>query len=389
MRIKVTAPAGVEGLLRKEINRLGYTENLMVGKGGVSFEGDALDLARCNILARLGERVLIELGSFQARSFEELYQGVKALPWEDWIDEKGAFPVNGKSRMSTLFSVPDCQAVTKKAIAERLKSKYKKTSWLPETGPVYTVEFRIERDQVSVMIDASGEGLHKRGWRKLSARAPLKETTAAVMLSLSNWKPGQTLADPLCGSGTILIEGAQKALGIAPGLSRGYAAEKWPAIPALVWERARDEARQNASDRAGRISGALREAGLLGYDIDPEALSLARYHAKLAGVQDFIHFQQRDVKDFSSSRKYGAVITNPSYGERLDDPSRAAALYRTMGQAFAPLDTWSFYVMTSHPGFEEAFGRKATKNTKFYAGRLECRFYQFHGPRPEKPRRDT
>jgi len=389
MRIIVTAPSGVEGLLRKEMNRLGYTEGLTVGKGGVSFEGGALDLARCDIMIRLGERVLVELGRFPAETFEDLFQGVKALPWEDWIGETGAFPVNGKSVKSKLFSVSDCQAIVKKAIVERLKTKYKRQTWLPETGPVYPVEFRIEQDIATVSIDASGEGLHKRGWRKLSAAAPLKETTAAVMLTLSNWKPERVLVDPMCGSGTILIEGAQKALGVAPGLNRGFSAEKWPSIPSQVWDLAREEARQAAADKAARLGGALEDTRLEGYDIDPEAISLARYHAKLAGVEKYIHFQARDVKDFRSSKKYGAVITNPSYGERLGDAAEAAALYRVMGRAFAPLDTWSFYIMTSHPGFEEAFGRKATKNTKFYAGRLECRFYQYHGPRAPKDLKDA
>ncbi|MCL1849775.1 MAG: class I SAM-dependent RNA methyltransferase [Clostridiales bacterium] len=384
MRIIVTAPSGIEGLLRKEMNRLGYTEGLTVGKGGVSFDGSALDLARCNILIRQGERVLVELGQFDAASFEELFQGTKSLPWEEWIGEYGAFPVAGKSVQSTLFSVSDCQAIVKKAIVERLKERYKKTSWFPETGPGYQVEFRINRDHVSLMLDASGDGLHKRGWRKLNAQAPLKETIAAVMLTLSNWRPEQSLVDPFCGSGTILIEAACKALGIAPGVKRSFVSESWPQIPAAVWGQAREEARQTASDRMRDMGAVLGGMRLEGYDLDPEVLSLARYHAKLAGVEAYIHFQQRDIKDFRSGKKYGAVITNPAYGERMGDAAEAARLYRSMGQVFAPLDSWSFYVLTSHQGFEAAFGRKATKNTKIYNGRLECRFYQFHGPRPPR-----
>ena len=385
MKIIVTAPFGVEGLLRKEMNRLGYTDGLTTGKGGVSFEGGAADLARCNIMIRQGERVMIELGRFPAETFEDLFQGTKALPWEAWIGEKDAFPVSGRTVKSTLHSVPDCQSIIKKAIVERLKEKYRKTGWFPETGALYPVEFRITEDQVSMMLDTSGDSLHKRGWRKLSTKAPLKETIAAVMLTLSNWRPEQVLVDPFCGSGTILIEGALKALGIAPGLHRGFSCEKWPQVPPGLWAKVREEARQTALDKQSLSRAALSAMRLEGYDIDGESLSQARYHAKLAGVEQYIHFQQRDVKDFRSAKKYGAIITNPPYGERMGDAAEAARLYRVMGQVFAPLDTWSFYVMTSHPGFEEAFGRKATKNTKFFNSRLECRFYQFHGPRPPRP----
>ena len=386
MRIHVTAPSGVEGLLRKEMNRLGYVAGLTVGKGGISFDGGVADLARCSICIRQGERVLVELGSFPALSFEELYQGTKALPWEDWLGESAAFPVAGKSVSSGLYSVPDCQAIIKKAIVERLKTKYKKTTWFTETGPRYPVEFRITKDQVSLLLDASGDGLHKRGWRKINVQAPLKETIAAVMLTLSNWRPEQVLVDPFCGSGTILIEGALKALGIAPGLDRTFTGETWPQIPPAIWAQVREEARQSAADRMRERGAVLGEMRLEGYDIDSGAVSLARYHAKLAGVEKYIHFQQRDVKDFRSSRKFGAIITNPAYGERMGDAAEAAKLYRVMGQVFAPLDTWSVYVLTSHPGFEEAYGRKATKHTKLYNGRLECRFYQYHGPRPGRPK---
>ncbi|MDR0469388.1 MAG: class I SAM-dependent RNA methyltransferase [Peptococcaceae bacterium] len=382
MKIIVTAPSGVEGLLRKEMNRLGYAEGLTAGKGGVSFEGGPLDLARCNVLIRQGERVMVEVGSFPAGTFEELFQGTKALPWEDWLGEAAAFPVAGRSVKSKLFSVSDCQAIIKKAIVERLKEKYKKTAWFAETGPVYQVEFRITQDQVSLMLDTSGDGLHKRGWRKLGSQAPLKETIAAVMLTLSNWRPEQILVDPMCGTGTILIEGALKTLGAAPGLKRSFASETWPQVPAPLWKQVREGARQAASDRQKEREAVLADMRLEGYDVDADALSMARYHARLAGVEKYIHFQQRDIKDFRSSKKYGAIITNPAYGERLGDAVQAAELYKVMGRVFAPLETWSYYILTSHQGFETAFGRKATKNTKLYNGRLECRLYQYHGPRP-------
>jgi len=384
MRIIVTAPSGVEGLLRKEMNRLGYNEGLTVGKGGVSFEGSALDIARCNILIRQGERVMVEIGSFPAETFEDLFQGTKDLPWEDWLGVEAAFPVAGKSLKSKLFSVSDCQAIIKKAIVERLKQKHRKVSWFAETGPVYQVEFRITNDQVSIMIDASGDGLHKRGWRKLGSQAPLRETIAAVMLTLSNWRPEQTLVDPFCGTGTILIEGALKALGEAPGLNRTFPSEQWRQTPPKLWKQVREEARQSAAERQSEREDVLAEMRLEGYDIDANAISMARYHSKLAGVEKYIHFQHRDVRDFRSAKKYGAVITNPAYGERLGDAKEAADLYRVMGDVLKPLDTWSFYVLTSHTGFEEAFGRKATKNTKLYNGRLECRLYQYHGPRPPR-----
>ncbi|MDR1206149.1 MAG: class I SAM-dependent RNA methyltransferase [Peptococcaceae bacterium] len=374
LRITVTSAFGVEGLLRREMNRLGYVEHLAVGKGGVTFDGDWLDLARCNLMIRQGERVMAEVGSFPAADFDALFEGTKALPWEDWLGRDAAFPVTGKSVKSALFSVPDCQAIIKKAIVERLKRRWPQTDWLPETGPLYQVMFKITQDQVTVGLNSSGDGLHKRGWRKLGSQAPLKETLAAVVLTLSNWRPELPLTDPFCGSGTILIEAVRKALGMAPGLDRNFAAEAWPQMPADCWRQAREEAR-----------GAVRDMPDLrveGYDIDPEVLSMARYHAKLAGVERYIHFQRRDIRDFRSAKKYGAVITNPAYGQRLGGAGEAAQLYKTMGQALAPLDTWSFYVLTAYPAFEEAFGRPATKNTKLFNGNLECRLYQYHGPRP-------
>lgn len=375
-RITVTSAFGIEGLLRKEMNNLGYVDNLQVEKGGVTFWGNVEDLVRCNLWIRQGERVVIEMGQFKAVTFEELFQGTLALPWEDWIGEDAAFPVNGKSAHSTLFSVSDCQAIVKKAIVERLKQKYKKVTWFEETGPLYGVEVKILKDMVTLVIDTTGPGLHKRGYRKLGTTAPLKETLAAVMLTLSNWRPNTPLVDPFCGSGTIPIEACLKAMQIAPGLKRDFVCQTWPQIDARLWE----EARQEAQD-AIKIIPDLR---IEGYDIDGAVLSMARYHAKLAGVEPYIHFQQRDVKDFRTSKKYGAIITNPIYGERLADLQEAGELYELMGRTFADLDTWSFYILTSHPDFEKHFGRKATKNTKLFNGRLECRLYQYHGPRPPK-----
>ncbi|MEA4891729.1 MAG: class I SAM-dependent RNA methyltransferase [Peptococcaceae bacterium] len=376
IKITVTSAFGVEGLLRRELNRLGYTEGLTVGKGGVSLSGGPADIVRLNLWVRQGERVVIEAGSFPAATFEELFQGVTALPWENWLTADAAFPVNGKCVKSTLHSVPDCQSIIKKAIVERLRRKYPAVSWFAETGPVYPVDFKITNDIVTVVIDSSGEGLHKRGWRKLGSTAPLKETLASVLLTLSNWRPNQPLADPFCGSGTIPIEAALKAMNIAPGLNRSFACQAWPQISAALWKAAREE--------AAALVLPQPDLRIEGYDIDEKVLSLARYHAKLAGVEGKIHFQRRDVADFKSSRKYGAIITNPPYGQRLGQEKEAAELYRLMGQVFASLDTWSFYILTSHQGFEEAFGGQATKNTKLFNGFLECRLFQFHGPRPPR-----
>jgi len=380
-KITVTSAFGIEGLLRKEMNRLGYEKDLLVDKGGVTFWGTPEDIVRCNLWIRQGERVLIEMGRFTARSFEELFQGTLALPWEDWIGETAAFPVAGKSAQSTLFSVPDCQAIVKKAIVERLKQKHQKVTWFEETGPTYQVEVKILKDVATLVIDTSGMGLHKRGYRKLGTTAPLKETLAAVMLTLSNWRPQWPLIDPFCGSGTIPIEAAMKAMNMAPGLKREFVCETWPQIDAQLWKKARREA-----EEAIQVVPDLR---IEGYDLDQEVLSIARYHAKLAGVEPYIHFQQRDVRDLKSSKKFGSIITNPIYGERLANLEEAAALYRLMGEVFSKMDTWSFYILTSHPDFERHFGKKATKNTKLFNGRLECRLYQYHGPRPPREARQT
>lgn len=375
-KLTVTSAFGVEGLLRREMNRLGYEKDLSVDKGGVTFWGNVEDIVRCNLWIRLGERVVIEMGRFKAETFEELFQGTLALPWEAWIGENAAFPVNGKSAQSTLFSVSDCQAIVKKAIVERLKQKYKKVTWFEETGPVYQIEVKILKDIVTLVIDTSGVGLHKRGYRKLGTTAPLKETLAAVMLTLSNWRSQTPLVDPFCGSGTIPIEAALRAMNIAPGLKREFVSETWPQLEPRLWQQARQEAQG--------VIEIIPDLRIEGYDLDGEVLSMARYHAKLAGVEPYIHFQQRDVKDLRSSKKYGAIITNPIYGERLADAEAAAELYRIMGRAFQGLDTWSYYILTSHPEFEMNFGRKATKNTKLFNGRLECRLYQYHGPRPPR-----
>lgn len=369
-----TATFGLESLVARELMELGYTEQ-KVENGKVTFKGDEKAICRTNLWLRKADRVLIKMGQFEARSFEELFQQTKALPWSDWLPVNANFPVEGKSIKSTLYSVPDCQAIVKKAIVEKMKEKYK-VNWFEETGPRYTIEVALLKDVVTLTIDTSGAGLHKRGYRKLATRAPLKETLASAMISLSRWQPERPLIDPFCGSGTIPIEAALQGLNIAPGLRRTFAAEEWPHIATKLWVEARNEAKELI-----RQDLSLEIAG---FDCDKEVLSQARYHAREAGVEQHIHFQERFFTDLSTKKKYGYLICNPPYGERLEDKTVVERLYREMGHVLGKLDTWSFYVLTAHPGFEKLFGRKSDKNRKLYNGRLECHYYQFYGPRPPK-----
>lgn len=372
LELMATAAFGVETLVARELTELGYSKQ-RVENNRVTFWGDESAICRANLWLRSADRVLLKVGQFNARTFEELFQQTKALPWPDWLPRDANFPVEGKSIKSTLFSVPDCQAIVKKAIVEKMKERYK-LQWFPENGPRYTIEVALLKDVVTLTIDTSGPGLHKRGYRKLVGQAPLKETMAASLLALSYWNPDRTLLDPFCGTGTIPIEAALKGLNIAPGLRRNFAAEGWPMIPANLWEGARTEARELIRND--------RELSISGFDIDEAALSLARHHAREAGVEKAVHFQHRDVADLQSSKKYGCIICNPPYGERLEDAPAAERLYKEMGRAFKKLETWSLYVLTSHPRFESLFGRKADKNRKLYNGKIECHYYQFYGPRP-------
>jgi len=372
-----TAAFGLESMVARELMNLGYQEQ-KVENSRVIFSGDEAAICRANMWLRIADRVLIKAGSFEARTFEELFEQTKALPWPDWLPENANFPVTGKSVKSTLFSVPDCQAIVKKAIVEKMKTKYK-TDWFEETGPRYTIEVGILKDVATLTIDTSGAGLHKRGYRKLVGRAPLKETLASAMIALTRWQPERILIDPFCGSGTIPIEAALAGLNIAPGSGRTFAAEDWPNIPQRLWREARAEAADLVrKDLSLQISG---------FDIDEEAVSLARHHAKEAGVDKHIHFQQRSFSELQSAKKYGYLICNPPYGERIEDLPAVERLYREMGRVMRKLPTWSFYVLTNHPRFEYLFERKADKKRKLYNGRLECHYYQFFGVKP--PRRDN
>jgi len=370
---------GIESITADELTKLGYTD-ITVETGRVNFKGDFKDIAKANMWLRTAERILINVGEFKAVSFDELFENVKSLPWEDWIPQNGEFPVTAKSIRSTLFSLSDCQAIAKKAIVERLKKKYKSTDWFTENGPKYKINVGILNDTVTMTIDTSGDSLHKRGYRILTGGAPISETLASAMVQLTKWKYDRVLIDPFCGTGTIPIEAAMWELNMAPGLNRGFICENWNQYPENVWE----DIRQEAHSLIRTDKGVLK---IHGTDIDEDSLSKARYHAKQAGVFEHIHFQKQDMHDISSHYKYGFIITNPPYGERLEDEEHVIQLYKDMGNVFKRLETWSFYVITSNKDFEKYFGRRSDKKRKLYNGMLECDYYQFYGPRPVlKPR---
>ncbi len=377
LELIATAAFGLESLVSRELLNLGYQEQ-KIENSKVFFSADEAAICRTNMWLRIADRVLVKMGQFEARTFEELFEQTKALPWADWLPENAQFPVTGKSIKSTLFSVPDCQAIVKKAIVEKMKKRYK-VEWFEETGPRYTIEVAILKDMVTLTIDTSGAGLHKRGYRKLVGRAPLKETLASAMIALTRWQPERTLIDPFCGSGTIPIETALLGLNIAPGSKRSFAAESWPNIPEQLWKAARDE--------AGDLVRKDVKLQISGFDIDEEAVSIARHHAKEAGVDKQIHFQQRAFSELQSPKKYGYIICNPPYGERIEDLPVVERLYREMGRVMKELSTWSIYVLTNHPRFEILFDKRADKKRKLYNGRIECHYYQFYGPKP--PRKDN
>lgn len=372
--IIATSAFGIESVTAREISELGY-KDILTENGRVTFRGDFDDIARANVCLRTADRILIKLAQFKATTFEELFQGVYAVEWADILSPDAFIHVVGKSVKSTLFSVPDCQSITKKAIIEKLKLKFGKEIF-PEDGAEYRISVSILKDIVTVTLDTSGAGLHKRGYRSLAGEAPLKETLACSLLLLSYWRGERLLVDPLCGSGTIPIEAAMIALDIAPGMNRGFAAERWQNFDYDAFERARDEAKQ-------RVRTDLN-LNIYGSDIDPKAIELAMRHAEEAGVDEYIRLKQMNVADLASKEKYGFIVTNPPYGERLGESREAEELYRVMGKIFSALDTWSFYVITSNPYFEKNFGRKADKRRKLYNGKLECQYYQYFGPKPPK-----
>ena len=367
---------GLEAVLKREIYDLGY-EITKVEDGRITFEGDAEAICRANIFLRTAERVLIQVGRFKATTFEELFQGIKSIPWEEYIPEDGKFWVKKASSInSKLFSPSDIQSIAKKAMVERMKQKYKK-EWFAEDGAPYPVRIFLLKDEVTVAIDTSGDSLHKRGYRLLTSKAPLTETLAAALILLTPWRADRILVDPFCGSGTFPIEAAMIAANIAPGMNREFTAEKWTnLIDKKLWYECVKEAEEMIDTSV--------EVDIQGYDIDGEVVKAARENAKRAGVDHMIHFQQRAVADLRHPKKYGFIISNPPYGERLEEKEALPKLYSEIGAAYKNLDSWSMYLITSYTDTEKYIGRKADKNRKIYNGMLKTYFYQFMGPKPPK-----
>lgn len=375
-RFELIAPChfGMEAVLKREIDDLGY-DITEVADGRVTFYGDEEALCRANIFLRTAERILIKIGSFHAETFEELFQGTRELPWEDYIPEDGKFWVaKAASVKSKLFSPSDIQSIMKKAMVERLGKVYG-IQWFQENGESFPIRVFLMKDEVTVGLDSTGESLHKRGYRKLTAKAPIAENLAAALIQLTPWNGSRILVDPFCGSGTFPIEAAMMAANMAPGMNRNFTAENWNHIVGKKnWYDTLDEARE--------LVDLSVETDIQGYDADEAMVAIARENAKLAGVEKLIHFQRRDVAQLSHPKKYGFIITNPPYGERLQEKEEMPALYRTIGERFRALDSWSMYLITAYDRAEQDIGRKADKNRKIYNGMMKTYYYQFIGPKP-------
>lgn len=380
MELMAPCHFGMESVLKKEITDLGY-DVTEVSDGRVTFEGDEEALCRANIGLRTAERVLLKVGCFPTETFEELFQGTRNLPWEDYIPAEGRFWVTkAASVKSKLFSPSDIQSIMKKAMVERLKEVYG-ISWFSETGADYPVRVFLYKDQVSVALDTTGESLHKRGYRKFAAKAPIAENLAAGLIELTPWRSDRILVDPFCGSGTFPIEAALMAANMAPGMNRHFLAESWPNLIAKrYWKDAFEEAKEESDLKV--------DTDIQGYDIDPKMVEIARANAKAAGVDGLIHFQVRPVSQLSHSKKYGFIITNPPYGERLEEKEALPALYRELWERYQRLDSWSLYFITSLEEVEKIMGRKADKNRKIYNGMIKTRFYQYMGPKPPRRSRE-
>ncbi len=369
-----TAAMGLEAIVAKEVKELGY--ECRVDNGKVIFKGDETAIARANMWLRTADRIKILVGDFKAYSFDELFENTKKLPWENFLPVDAEFPVQGKSVKSKLYSVPDCQAIVKKAIVERLRTAYKRTSWLDETGPLFKIEVAIHKDVASITLDTSGQGLHKRGYRIGQGEAPLKETLAAALIQLTTWNPDRPFVDPFCGSGTIPIEAALIGQNIAPGFNREFLSENWPLMPTEVWEKTRMEAED--------LANYDQPLEILGTDIDHRMIEVSKENAMEAGLGDLVKFKQMQVRDFTSELEYGIVVGNPPYGERLGERKDVERMYQEMGKAFEKLDTWSVYMLTSHENFEQVYGKQATKKRKLFNGFIRTDFYQYFGPRPPR-----
>lgn len=365
---------GLEAVLKREIIELGY-EITSVEDGRVTFIGDAEAVCRANVFLRTAERILIKVGQFHAETFDELFEGTKALPWEEYLPQNAKFWVaKAASVKSKLFSPSDIQSIMKKAMVERMRKVYR-VNWFPENGDAFPIRVFLHKDEVTVSLDTTGESLHKRGYRKLTAKAPIAENLAAALIMLTPWNKTRILVDPFCGSGTIPIEAAMMAANMAPGMNRSFLAESWThIISRKEWYACMDE--------AAELVDFSQMPDIQGYDIDDEMVRIARENAKLAGVEQYIHFQRRGIEALSHPKKYGFIITNPPYGERLEDKNTIASIYRTLGERYRQLDSWSLYVITSYEDAQQMIGRKADKNRKIYNGMLKTYYYQFMGPKP-------
>ncbi len=369
-----TAAMGLEALVAQEVRALGY--DCQVENGRVTYNGDEYAIAKSNLWLRTADRIKIKIGEFKAFTFDELFEKTKALPWENYLPEDAEFPVIGKSVKSKLFSVSDCQAIVKKAVVERMKKHYKRNTWFEENGALYRIEVALLKDVATITIDASGTGLHKRGYRAAQGEAPLKETLAAALIMLTNWRPDKPFIDPFCGSGTIPIEAAMIGQNIAPGFNREFVSEQWKWIPEKVW----DEVRTEAED----VANYDQPLDITGSDIDHRMVKIAQENSFEAGFGDLIQFKQMQVKDISTTKEYGVIVGNPPYGERLGDKPAVEQMYRDMGQAFSKLDTWSIYILTSHEEFEQFYGKPATKKRKLFNGFIKTDYYQYWGKKPPR-----
>ena len=380
-KFKIVTPChfGVESVLKREITDLGY-DIVQVEDGRVTFEGDALAVCRANVFLRTAERVMIQVGRVKATTYDQLFEAVKALDWQEFIPVDGKFWVKKAGTVkSKLFSPSDIQRIVKKAIVEKLKMEYHE-SWFAEDGAEYPIRVFFYKDEAIIALDTSGESLHKRGYRKNTSKAPISETLAAALIMLTPWNKDRILVDPFCGCGTFPIEAAMIAANIAPGMNRSFTAESWAnLIDKKLWYEAIDEANDLIDDQI--------ETDIQGYDIDGDVVRMARQNAENAGVDHLIHFQERPVSALSHPKKYGFIITNPPYGERLEEKEALPGLYREFGESFRKLDSWSAYMITSYEDAERYFGRKADKNRKIYNGMLKTYFYQFQGPKPPRPKK--
>ena len=379
-RIELIAPChfGMEAVLKREIQDLGYDVS-RVEDGKITFIGDMEAVCYANVFLRSAERILIKIGTVHAETFDELFEGTRALPWEKYIPEDGKFWVaKATSIKSKLFSPSDIQSIMKKAMVERLKKVYHK-EWFTEDGASYPVRVTFMKDEAVIGLDTSGEPLHKRGYRKLTSKAPITETLASALILFTPWKKNRILVDPFCGSGTFPIEAAMIAANMAPGMNRSFLADRWTnLIPKKTWYDVMDEAHD--------VLDLHVDTDIQGYDIDPNVVKAARENAKMAGVDHLIHFQQRPVSELNHPKKYGFVITNPPYGERIEEKKNLPQLYREIGEAFTRLDCWSEYVITAYEDAEKYIGKKADKNRKIYNGMMKTYFYQFQGPKPPRPK---